>query len=284
MNDDSNISSSLSEAAVRDAYLNRFGYGHNLSIQELWSEMDRIWCDLGLDNHSPLAGQAVGEFYSHPVWILNGLFASIDPESVGHRESIAKYIGDLGQDASLIADFGGGSGVLAKTIAQRSGNVREIDIIEPYPFEYFRALYSDDKKIKYVPEFSHDDYDMVIAQDVLEHVDDPIEIAVDCLSAVRTGGLVVFANCFYPVIMCHLPGTFFLRHTFRYVLSVPGVEFVGTVKGAEHALIFKKTGDVDVPSMRGKERFAKRIGPFLNVLGTAKRGLGDVLRALGLCK
>jgi 2-polyprenyl-6-hydroxyphenyl methylase/3-demethylubiquinone-9 3-methyltransferase len=76
--------------------------------------------------------------------------------------------------------------------------------------------------------------------------------------------LVIFANCFYPVIECHLPLTFYLRHTFRRVLEGGRLEFLGTIPGAEHVQVFRKGSAVDEDGIRRRDQAARRLGPWLN--------------------
>ena len=206
------------------------------TVEWLWQEMDRIWVDKGLDNSEKLTGQDIAGFYSHPVWIANGIFTCIDKESIDHRKAIKGYLVDI--KAQNIADYGGGSGVLAEIITANSDI--NVDIVEPYPFEFFINKYKDNTKIKYVNDFESSNYDVIIAQDVLEHVENPIEMAYQLSKHVKLDGYVIFANCFYPVIKCHLPSTFYLRHTFRLVMTAMGLKYVGRVKGASHALIFQR--------------------------------------------
>src|SRR5690348_3323175 len=100
------------------------------SVQWLWGEMDRIWNGFGLDNNRPLSTQRIAEFYSHPIWLVNGVFTAMDPESAGHRRSIAAYIRDL--DVTQIADYGGGFGQLAVDIVAECPDA-SVSIVEPFP-------------------------------------------------------------------------------------------------------------------------------------------------------
>ena len=45
-----------------------------------------------------------------------------------------------------------------------------VDIIEPYPFEYFLERVALHDRVNYIPKLENA-YELVIAQDVLEHVD-----------------------------------------------------------------------------------------------------------------
>ncbi|SDY32118.1 hypothetical protein SAMN05421644_1496 [Allochromatium warmingii] len=264
-------------------YLARFSYGHGLDIQALWAEMDRVWRALGLDNRKPLAEQRIDDFYAHPVWVLNGLFSESDPESLAHRQAIADYLGDTWAERPdlRIADFGGGSGTLARQIADRiPGGVR-IEIIEPFPAEFFQRRLAGHEEIVFRESFSPDGYDVVIAQDVLEHVEKPIELALRCIAATRVGGMVLFANCFHPFIACHLPSTFYLRHTFRYVIDSLALVYVGCVPGASHVQIFRKVGEVDRSGVNRRARIARALGPLLNLAGRLLALLKSWVRKAG---
>ena len=244
-------------------------------ISQLWAEMDVVWHALGLDNRRPLSEQmpAAGYFYGHPIWIVNGLFAERDPVSRGHRVRIAEYVASLQHDRT--ADYGGGSGVLARIICDTAPGAH-VDIVEPYPFDIFREQCADQPRVRYVPNLGQN-YDVVIAQDVLEHVDDPIGVAIKLLASTRVGGHAIFANAFHPFIECHLPTTFYLRYQFNRMLSLCGATHLGGVPGAEHAHVFHKRGEIDADRLRRLARLARLTGPVLNGLGAGKRALRRVL-------
>ncbi len=243
------------------SYLGKYSADAKPPVAELWHEMDRIWDELGLDNARPLAGQPVNDFYSHPVWILNGIFTAHDEESRRHRLAIARQIAEL--HAGKIADYGGGFGELALTIANACP-AASIDIIEPYPSRMGEARIADKKRIGFQRSLQKT-YDLIVAQDVLEHVEDPIGLVADVAQHLREGGYAIFANCFYPVIKCHLPSTFHLRHTFRWVVAPLQLLAIGTVKDAEHAFVFGKSrGKSDLRKARSRERVARVFGPAIN--------------------
>ena len=234
------------------------------TVNWIWKEMDRIWDAYGLDNKKELNKQDVGIFYKHPVWLVNGLFTSIDEVSRNHREAIATYINKLNVES--VADYGGGLAVLAREIAKINKNI-SIDVIEPFPKRL--ALFLCEKfgeRISFREEVDENNYDLVIAQDVLEHVDDPVGLALSLANKVKYERYVMFANCFYPVIKCHLPKTFHLRHTFKYILQAAGLEYMGRVPGAEHAQVFKKVEKLNTSKARIYENLSKIIGPLLNSL------------------
>jgi 2-polyprenyl-6-hydroxyphenyl methylase/3-demethylubiquinone-9 3-methyltransferase len=230
------------------------------TVEWVWQEMDRIWDNLGLDNRKPLAGQAIGEYYSHPIWIVNGIFTSQDAISVLHRDLIATYIGQIG--VTRIADYGGGFGELALRL-RAAASEAQVDIVEPYPSKLGMSRVGGQDGIRFIKEFDGL-YDCVIAQDVLEHVEQPIQLTEQLVCATKMGGYLVFANCFYPVIKCHLPSTFYLRHMFVFVASSMGLKFVGHVDGVAHALVFQRVDKVSGSRLRISLLIAKTIGPLLN--------------------
>lgn len=232
------------------------------SVQWIWTEMDRIWQLMNLNNRLKLDDQNISQYYSHPVWLLNGIFTSLDKESKKHRLAIAEYIKT--KNPSNIADYAGGFAELALKIKEATPDAT-ITIVEPYMSNYGKQRIQNIHQIKIADELSTDFYDVVIAQDVLEHVEDPIDLAFKIAKAVRKNGLVIFANCFYPVIQCHLPSTFHLRHTFKWVMKPLGIEFIGTVNNAPHALVFQRTEkELSIEKARYAESFSKLIGPVLN--------------------
>ena len=111
-------------------YLNNIGRKGRPRIEWVWQEMDRAWDSLGLDNRQALQGQPIGTFYSHPVWVLNGVFTATDPMSVQHRDAITSFVTRLGP--RRVADYGGGFGELALRLRTLAPKAR-VDIVEPYP-------------------------------------------------------------------------------------------------------------------------------------------------------
>lgn len=246
-----------------------------MPISAVHAEMDRVWYLLGLDNLRPLSQQTdrVARFYAHPVWVLNGLFTRFDPDSLRHREAIAAYISHLAPHR--IADFGGGSGALAELLASRAN--ASIDVVEPFPHAYFVNRLRSFPQVRYRPELDGD-CDVAVAMDVLEHVDDPVAIMLELVRATRAHGTLVFANCFYPVVACHLPGTFFLRHLFPHVARSAGLVRVGRVPGAPYAEVFRRERALDIAAVAQAERWARRGGPGLNRIRELAAGLTMTLR------
>lgn len=244
------------------------------AVEWVWAEMDRVWHHYGLNSRKPLSGQRVGDFYSHPVWLMNGIFTALDPVSAAHRSAIGRYL--LSAGVRVVADYGGGFGELARAITCTDNNV-SVSIVEPYPSRVGLERLRNELNIKYVPSLLPSAYDAIVAQDVLEHVEDPLTLVLDIASAVREGGLIIFANCFYPVIKCHLPGTFHLRHTFPFVMKALGLRYVGVVNDVAHAQVFTRIGALDPAKARKAESLSKIFGPALNV---ARRAMSPLKRVV----
>jgi 2-polyprenyl-6-hydroxyphenyl methylase/3-demethylubiquinone-9 3-methyltransferase len=237
------------------------------TVEWVWKEMDRVWGDFRLNNRRPLSAQPIGDYYMHPIWLMNGIFTALDPESRGHRRAIASCLDQRG--AKRIADYGGGFGELALVISCTISEA-SVSIIEPYASNAGLERIRHESRIRIVPDLSVRDYDAIIAQDVLEHVEDPISLAYRIADSVRERGYVVFANCFYPVIKCHLPSAYHLRHTFRWVMQAMGLRYVGRVDGAEHAQMFERIGPIDLRRAKRAEQVSRFIGPLLNGVSSLK--------------
>ncbi len=188
-------------------YISQFNLDEPPPIERIWLEMDRVWDALCLDNRVALKGQAIGDFYSHPVWMINGVFSAVDPVSVQHRDAIAAFVSRVG--VRRAADYGGGFGELALRLHAAAPEIH-IDIVEPYPSKFGMLRVAGNAKIKFISKFDGK-YDCILVQDVLEHVEQPLELTKEMVQATKLGGYLIFANCFYPVIKCHLPSTFYLR-------------------------------------------------------------------------
>ena len=231
------------------------------TVDWVCEELDRIWNEFGLDNRSELQQQSIGAYYGHPVWVMNGIFSVRDPASQSHRTAIARYL--QGAGVKLVADYGGGFGELARAVARAIPD-GEISLVEPFPSLVGVEGLKSVPQIKLVSSLSTEGYEAIIAQDVLEHVEDPIKLASELAGSVHIGGKIIFANCFYPVIQCHLPATFHLRHTFPIVMKALGLRFVGLVDGAVHAQVFERVGQLSLSNARRADKVSRLIGPVLN--------------------
>lgn len=207
------------EREYLEAVFRRFnGYPNMI---ELWELMDEQWVEHGCD---PLnLDERVSRFYDHPVWLLNGLFIEQDELSLAHRGTFVDWIAELNPER--VADIGGGTGCLARMIGQRLPNA-QIEVIEPHPKACAVAACSGFSNVSFQRELEGS-FDLLIATDVFEHVDDPIKLVADTAKNLAQDGTYLMANCFLPEILCHLPQHFHLNAAWDPVMRtlgfVPGV-------------------------------------------------------------
>lgn len=225
-------------------YLSKFDFDNIISLEELWLEMDKVWDSYNLDNKKPFYLQNISGFYSHPIWILNGIYSASDKLSSFHRKSIANFISGL-ECNGHICDFGGGFGELATQISKTLPSYKIINIVEPFPSKIGEFRISNYNNIKLTPTLSSN-YDVLIAQDVLEHVEKPLNVTMELVNSVKVNGYLIFANCFYPYIKAHLPGNFYLASKFHWIMKGYGLRFIGNLPNSPHIQIFQKTGEANV--------------------------------------
>ncbi len=190
--------------------------GHEPTLEDIWALMDLAWVTTKANPENP---QSMDVFYAHPVWLLNGFFTEWHKESVHNREEFAIYISK--DNPKRIADFGGGFAAFARVLAEINPHAT-IEVVEPYPTEMARTLSKKYHNIQFVDKLTGK-YDVITALDVLEHVTEPLELAYHLAEHVNKNGYLLLANCFYPVIKCHLPCTFYLRHKFDFLLEKMGL-------------------------------------------------------------
>jgi 2-polyprenyl-6-hydroxyphenyl methylase/3-demethylubiquinone-9 3-methyltransferase len=242
-------------------------------LEQMWYLMDLIWDDYQCDNRN-LDWKKIGKFYSHPVWLLNGLFIEQHDVSMGHRHSISDWI--IKQKFKNVVDYGGGFGTLARLVAQKDNTIK-MNIYEPHPSEFGLKRASDFENIHIIGKLDSN-YDVLMSTDVLEHVSDPLRDFADMIKSVKLNGYLVIANCFYPVIKCHLPQDFHFRYTFNQFAKMMGLQVVGQLEGS-HATIFKKIEEVELnwTRIRLYEKLSKMFFPFIEIL---KPILRPIKRAL----
>jgi len=229
---DSSVLSSLYPESSHE-YLSSFP--EPISIEKLWNEMDRVWLDCLKKHKSKFTDAFFAEYYSHPVWCLNSVFSSVDPESVRNREALIRAITSL--EVKTVSDMGGGYGVFLQMLKQKCPDLKVI-LCEPYLSEQIESELSN-KEInvsRQVPE----QVDAYIFIDVLEHLVEPLSYLHNILKVASSNSYFIFGNCFHPVIKCHLPSTFYLRHTFPLASRLMGLTFIGNVKNAEYMQIYRR--------------------------------------------
>lgn len=228
------------------------------SVEGIWKEMDAAW-DACWGCSGTDAREALETFYRHPVWLLNGIFTEVDTVSKGHREAIAKYVASM--HPVVVCDFGGGFGTLARRMADLMPMTR-IEVVEPYPRPIALALAKRFPNLVYVNEMPRR-ADVVIAQDVLEHVPNPIDLTAKLVSPLAPNCAFIAANCFQPVIKCHLAETFHLQQTFRHCVTPLGLDFSNTIPGAPHAEVFlRNLKPVNISRALRREWASQKLAPI----------------------
>ena len=212
-----------------------------IPIEELFAEMDRVWFDC-LNNHDKvLSDKFFADFYSHPVWCLNSVFSSVDPASVHNREALIEAIRLLSIEE--VADMGGGYGVFLQMLKESLPSLRAI-LCEPYIDQQIESEFAK-KNIEVVKQ-TPTEVGAYVFIDVLEHLVEPLKYLKEILSVAKPGSYFIFGNCFYPFIKCHLPSTFYLRHTFIFAAGLMGLKYISDVKEAEYIQIFQLRSNTNV--------------------------------------
>jgi len=231
-------------------------------LQNIWYLMDLKWDDHGCDSNN-LDWDVIAKFYSHPVWLLNGLYIEQDGVSMGHRQAISGWV--VKQNLNKVVDYGGGFGTLARLVAEKNPS-SFVDIYEPHPSEFGLKRAAEFKNINMQDKLGCN-YDVLLSTDVLEHVADPLADFSTMIDSVRIGGYLVVANCFYPVIKCHLPQNFHFRFTFNLFSKLMGLKRIGLLSGS-HATIYKKEIDANINwgLIRKVETASKLLFPLVKFM------------------
>ncbi|MBM3938211.1 MAG: class I SAM-dependent methyltransferase [Sphingomonadales bacterium] len=208
------------------------------SLAEMWAKMDAAWDECGCNN---LEYESVkyASFYKHSIWKEYARFSETDPTTLRDRDQMARALVDLG--VRCLCDYGGGSGLLGRRLGLIAPDIR-VTTFEPY-------LDSDERKtdhssidgfVSHSPHATELDlFDTVTCIDVLEHVPDPVSVMLEIRSLLRSDGYFLVANCFYPVIKCHLPCTFHFRYSFDLVCWAVGFSKV-KISGISHGSVYRK--------------------------------------------
>ncbi len=238
--------------------------GTNPKLESIWSLMDLAWEENQCD-YSKLNGDNINNFYSHPVWLLNGLFIEQHPDSLKHREIFTDEI--VMNNPLSVCDYGGGYGGLARMIAKSSARIA-VDLYDPYPHRSSLKLSSLFDNLRHVNQLKGP-YDVMVATDVFEHVIDPLLEVEKTARHLKVGGKYLIANCFYPVIKCHLPCTYHFRNTFSTILAEMNLQPLRTVV---YGTLFEKKGDVLVtPRIRKLEKKSRIKFAFNELMETFRK-------------
>ncbi|MHC2995803.1 MAG: methyltransferase domain-containing protein [Candidatus Atribacteria bacterium] len=260
-------------------YLRNFDKYNSPKVEDIWCIMNQVWDDMGLDNKDYNPDQ-LSKYYSHPVWLLNGLFIETDRESMRHRKSIAEYFKD--KKKLKILDYGGGFGTLAKEIVKQSPS-SHVDIFEPHASEYGYKNIKDFKNIRIVDYLREKYYDVLVNTDVLEHIEDPIEIISIYNKCLKKGGILISHWNFTPCIKCHLPKHFHFRYTFDKIIPLLG--FSKEMKNVRHGHFFEKLKNItkqDLNNAYRKGKISKLFYPLNKITENIKKIIRIVLKRLGI--
>ncbi len=249
------------------ASLERFDYV--LSLEDVWCLMDDVWDELGCVQS--VMDERVEAFYAHTVWLLNGLYIEEDEESIGNRRVFSDWVAT--QTPARVADIGGGFGTLARLIGTMCPNA-EIEILEPHPHPAAIEESKANRNVRFVTQLvGH--YDVLLATDVFEHIRDPLSLVESTARHLREGGQYLIANCFWPVIKCHLPETFHFRHSWCAALNAMGLEPGSVIL---YGRAFTRRGELVLERARAVEWYSRRIFPWLELLpGRLRRPLSKIL-------
>lgn len=243
-------------------------YGGFPSFDQLLKLMDEQWVD---HRCNPLLmDERITAFYSHPVWLLNGLFIEQDPQSLAHREAFTNWV--TSQTPERVADFGGGFGGLARLIGAASPQT-SVEVIDPHPHPSAIALAGETSNVRFVPELTGN-YDVIIATDVFEHVPEPIQLAASTARHLRIGGKYLIANCFAPVIACHLPQLFHLSIGWDQAMSSMGLKPQDQIR---YGRVYQRTGLVNEAAAKQVEDLSMNLYPWIRLLPKGQSRIGKTL-------
>jgi len=237
----------------------------DISVEQIWKLMDEVWDDIGCNNDGDFDHDKIATFYKHPIWLLNGLFTEHDKDSLQHRHAIANWIVQESNNANKkILDFGGGYGTLARIITESSNSLK-VDIYEPYPSNYALSRCGAYSSVNFVTDI-YEKYDYIVSLDVLEHVPDPLVIFGRMIDSANLGGYLIIANCFYPVMKCHLSSTYHFRYSFDQFAEAMGLKLMGSCKGS-HANIYKKISERNInwSIVRGMEFKSRNLFKLIEI-------------------
>jgi 2-polyprenyl-3-methyl-5-hydroxy-6-metoxy-1,4-benzoquinol methylase len=243
------------------------------TLRQIWQLMDEQWIAHECDPFK--VNENLTNFYNHPVWLLNGLFIEQDAESLAHRLIFSKWAAR--NAPSRIADFGGGFGSLARLIGQALPNAK-VEIVEPHPSAVAVLLSSSTSNVRFVSKLTGE-YDLLIATDVFEHVPDPLGLCFETAAHLRVDGEYLIANCFSPIIKCHLPQLFYLEYGWDSVMHAMGLvpgERVG------YGRAYQRTDILNLAAARNVGERARRLYPLISLLPKGRAWIGAlVMRILG---
>jgi len=236
-------------------------------LEEVWHLMDEQW--IAHDCDPEQMDERVAAFYQHPVWILNGLFIEQHAQSLEYRRMFSDWVAR--QRPARVADFGGGFGGLARFVGEALPDA-QVEVVDPYPHPAAIAVAAKTPNIRFVPELSGE-YDVLIATDVFEHVPDPIGLAADTAEHLCVGGQYLIANCFRPVILCHLPQHFHFNVAWDPAMKAMGLQ---PSERVSYGRVYRRQG-IDVDAARNIADCGRKLYPWIQRLPRGRERVGRLL-------
>lgn len=148
-------------------------------------------------DHTENLDEAAFPAYSNPNPLMNFLFWE-------RIFRVMRYIEQKGE-LSTVLDFGCGSGVMLPFLAQRTDVVQAVDV-DLEPLRRLEKHISFSENINFSDthkKIDKNSLDLIIALDVLEHVDDLNEIFAELASLLKPGGEIIISgpteNIFYKL-------------------------------------------------------------------------------------
>ena len=243
-------------------------FGGLPSLTQIWMLMDQAWEYYRCDPSN--IDEKFSQFYQDPIWLLNGLFVELNHESYDFRALLANYISSIAP--SKVGDYGGGFGTLSRLLAT-SLPTSSIELIEPFPHPLAAELINTKFPNLSIISSPTSDYDLITAIDVLEHVHDPINLAIQLVELVNYEGYFITANCFHSVIKCHLEANNYLSVGWNHIMRSLGLTHVCDIG---YANIFKKTScSLDIDNAYKAAQRSKYLYRLLKYLPRGKTRVGD---------
>lgn len=238
------------------------------SLRQVWELMDEQWIEHGCDPEQ--MDERVTAFYKHPVWMLNGLFIEQDAQSLENRRVFTDWVAQ--QRPARIADFGGGFGGLARFIGEALPDA-QVEVVDPHPHPAAIAVAASTPNVRFVPELNGE-YDLLIATDVFEHVPDPIGLTAETAEHLREGGQYLIANCFQPVILCHLPQLFYFNAAWDPAMEAMGLQ---PNERVSYGRVYRRQGGFDVAAARKIAECGRKLYSLIQWLPRGRARIGRLV-------
>ena len=237
-------------------YLIKDEKANGIDLPRLWCILDQGWFELQkTSKYSPYSEAFLGEYYNHPVWMINAAFSESDQDTISDRQAAIRLIEHVAPERIL--DFGGGIGSAARLCADRFSAAKNIDVLDISPFyETTRRHLSKFKNIRVLAK-AQPPYDAVLCTEVLEHVSNPISLLVDLNKMLRIGGALSVSYSFAPGIACHIPKHFHLQPIMIWVIRCLGFGFYGFERRGSTVYGFVKNSEISSATLKKAKLLAK---------------------------